>query len=415
MGETEHEHGGDEHGGHGHGHGSPWIQHHYDDAAHQFDAGKLGIWFFLVQEVLFFSGLFVMYILYRAHHGEIYEYAHHYLAVKWGALNTGVLIASSLSAAWAVRCAQMAQKRGLILCIVITIVCALGFLGIKTIEYSKKIRLGELYGNHFDPCFTPNETPLLTKEKRCPGHVSSVLWDPAGGPDKTGAPTAGCLEAGQYDRDPSTPGIQAQCTVDELRYKVDEKTGKRTEKSGTRKELEACEMEKEAGTGEMKPKKAPCYVLQIDHNVCPAGPGAIELFGDEEVRDDTWGVDVSCNKAPPPAPMADPLADTSEPVKMGQSMAQPLKAVSDAEEVEELESRPPPPHTNMFFSIYFAMTGLHGLHVLFGIFVFIWLLFRSIRGDFTPDYFGPVDYSALYWHLVDLIWIFLFPLLYLIH
>ena len=59
MSETEHhgEHGG--HDDHGHGHGSRFIQHHYDDAQHQFDAGKLGIWLFLVQEVLFFSGLFV--------------------------------------------------------------------------------------------------------------------------------------------------------------------------------------------------------------------------------------------------------------------------------------------------------------------------------------------------------------------
>ena len=47
--------------------------------------------------------------------------------------------------------------------------------------------------------------------------------------------------------------------------------------------------------------------------------------------------------------------------------------------------------------------------------MFLWLLIRAIKGQFTPDYFGPVDYAALYWHIVDLIWIFLFPLLYLIH
>ena len=76
---------------------------------------------------------------------------------------------------------------------------------------------------------------------------------------------------------------------------------------------------------------------------------------------------------------------------------------------------PPPDHANMFFSIYFAMTGLHGIHVLFGVFIYIWLLIRAVKGHFTPEYFGPVDYAALYWHLVDLIWIFLFPLLYLIH
>ena len=58
--------------GHGHGH-SPWIQHHYDDAQHQFDSAKLGIWFFLAQEILFFSALFVAYILYRNHHPEIFN------------------------------------------------------------------------------------------------------------------------------------------------------------------------------------------------------------------------------------------------------------------------------------------------------------------------------------------------------
>jgi cytochrome c oxidase subunit 3 len=61
------------------------------------------------------------------------------------------------------------------------------------------------------------------------------------------------------------------------------------------------------------------------------------------------------------------------------------------------------------------MTGLHGIHVLLGIGLWVWLLLRARRGEFGPQYFGPIDYAALYWHLVDLIWIYLFPLLYLIH
>ena len=60
------------------------------------------------------------------------------------------------------------------------------------------------------------------------------------------------------------------------------------------------------------------------------------------------------------------------------------------------------------------MTGLHGFHVLAGIVVWVWLLRRAVLGQFGPKYFGPIDYAALYWHLVDLIWIYLFPLLYLI-
>jgi cytochrome c oxidase subunit 3 len=61
------------------------------------------------------------------------------------------------------------------------------------------------------------------------------------------------------------------------------------------------------------------------------------------------------------------------------------------------------------------MTGLHGIHVVAGIITWGWLLRRAVRGEFGPAHFGAVDYAALYWHLVDLIWIYLFPLLYLIH
>jgi len=68
-----------------------------------------------------------------------------------------------------------------------------------------------------------------------------------------------------------------------------------------------------------------------------------------------------------------------------------------------------------FFGIYFAMTGLHGLHVVAGLAVLGWLLVRAGRGDFSAVCFTPVDLGGLYWHLVDIIWVFLFPLLYLIH
>lgn len=71
-------------------------------------------------------------------------------------------------------------------------------------------------------------------------------------------------------------------------------------------------------------------------------------------------------------------------------------------------------HVGIFFSLYFVMTGLHGLHVLVGMGLIGWVLKRTVRGDFNHNYFTPVEMTGLYWHLVDLIWIFLFPLLYLI-
>lgn len=68
----------------------------------------------------------------------------------------------------------------------------------------------------------------------------------------------------------------------------------------------------------------------------------------------------------------------------------------------------------MYFSFYFVMTGIHGSHVLIGMGLILWCLIRARRGEFGPDYYTPVEGSALFWHLVDLIWIYLFPLLYLI-
>jgi cytochrome c oxidase subunit 3 len=67
-----------------------------------------------------------------------------------------------------------------------------------------------------------------------------------------------------------------------------------------------------------------------------------------------------------------------------------------------------------FFSFYFMMTGLHGLHVLIGMGLLSWLAIRAKRGDFSHAYYTPVDLIGLFWHLVDLVWIYLFPLYYLI-
>lgn len=71
------------------------------------------------------------------------------------------------------------------------------------------------------------------------------------------------------------------------------------------------------------------------------------------------------------------------------------------------------PGASMFFTVYFFLTGLHGIHVLIGLSVLSWLTWRAIRGDFKGGYDLPVELGGLYWHLVDIVWIFLFPLLYL--
>lgn len=399
------------HDNHGHGHGSRFIQHHYDNAYHQFDSGKLGIWLFLVQEVLFFSALFVAYIIYRHNRPDIYEYAHHYLDTKMGAINTAVLIFSSLTAAWAVRCAQLNQKRGLILCLATTIICALTFLGVKYVEYSHKIHEGILFGQYFDPCISPAGNHLVTKGNLCEGTKSSVLYKRGG--DYSNKQPDGCLEASKIDLDPKAEGIQAECTVTEVKFNAN------GDIAGSSRAIERCAEGGHGGghgePGKGKPaQKFPCWELAANPNICAKGPAVLVLYGDHAKHP---GVKIKPEcKAPAKADAVDPFADKDLGLPLGQATTNSAKHPKTKHELaHELAMGPPPPNTNMFFSIYFAMTGLHGIHVLAGVFVFIWLLIRATKGHFTSDYFGPIDYAALYWHIVDLIWIFLFPLLYLIH
>jgi cytochrome c oxidase subunit 3 len=291
-------------------HGSPFIQHHFDGAKHQFDSGKLGIWAFLAQEVLFFSALFVAYIVFRYNHPEVFAYAHKYLDVKWGAINTAVLIVSSLSAAWAVRAAQKNQQQLLLGCLIATVLCACGFLGIKYIEYSHKFHEDIEFGCNFAPNVTPD------------GH------------------------------------------------KIEWPEGFKSDFAGKGNRFDAS-------------NKSNCMALNIyDAKVVGVGPAE---------------------------------GESVEALKAGAEGAEGADNAAPKKDAPSKYATLPPPNTSMFFTIYFAMTGLHGIHVLVGIFVFIWLIVRAKKGHFGPEYFGPVDFAALYWHIVDLIWIYLFPLLYLIH
>ncbi len=72
-------------------------------------------------------------------------------------------------------------------------------------------------------------------------------------------------------------------------------------------------------------------------------------------------------------------------------------------------------HTEIFFFLYFAMTGMHALHMIIGIGVLVWLIWRANRGEFSAGYVAPIENFGLYWHFVDIVWLFLFPLLYLIN
>lgn len=204
------------------------VPHHFDNAAQAFESSKMGVWLFLVTEILLFGGLFVVYIMYRAMYPEMFHEAHHHLNRVLGAVNTVVLICSSFTMAMAVGATQRNDTNRANQYLLITLFCAFLFMVVKYVEYTHKFHEGLLPGAFFS--FESAEHPKIA----------------------------------------------------------------------------------------------------------------------------------------------------------------------------------------LFFSLYFMMTGLHGIHVLVGMGLILWCLIRSNKGHFGSDYYTPVEMTGIYWHLVDLIWIYLFPLLYLI-
>jgi cytochrome c oxidase subunit 3 len=204
------------------------VAHQFEDAGQQHEASVLGMWAFLVQEVLFFGGLLAAYAVYRVAYPEAFAEGSGHLDLRLGALNTAVLLVSSLTMALAVHAAQVGRRRTLVLMLVLTLLLGTTFLGVKAVEYSHK-------------------------------------WH--------------------------------------------------------------------------------------DHLV----PGPHFSFPSPHAR-----------------------------------------------------------QVQLFYSLYFGLTGLHALHMVVGAGLLVWLIAGAARGRFGPSYYNPVEITGLYWHFVDIVWIFLFPLLYLL-
>lgn len=353
----------DPHAGHDDHHGH--VAHHFETAEQQFDSSKLGMWLFLATEILLFGGLFCAYAVWRANHPDIFVAGQHHLDWKLGALNTVILLLSSFTMAWAVTCSQKGNQAGLKLGLALTLVGGLGFMVIKTIEYSHKIHEGLLWGKAYNPN----------------AHHSDDAHDAEGESHGEDA-DHGAASDGESAAIFGNPVAAAS--------------------------LETPEENENAAAGDDKTDEA-----HADHGADHAHADADEISLQN----------LEMAKAPP----------SVGPIESGVYM--PL-GVADEEEIKRLEMEPTkilaaanapeglaplkepeqadPKAIRTYFSIYFCMTGLHGAHVLIGMAVIAWLLWRANRGDFSAEYFTPVDLGGLYWHLVDLIWIYLFPLLYLI-
>jgi cytochrome c oxidase subunit III len=208
------------------------LREQFDTAEQQKDASTLGMWIFLITEIMFFGGMFLAYTIYRSSYPDVFAVASTSLNVYIGAFNTVVLLCSSFTMVMAVRAAQLGNRKAIVLFLILTLILGFAFLGIKGYEWNEKFQ-----------------------EHHIPGMASFHL-----------------------------EGV-------------------------------------------------------------------------------------------------------------------PLEQQGQAQ---------------LFFSLYFAMTGLHALHMVIGAGIVIALTWWAYRGKYTAEYMTPVDVGGLYWHFVDIIWIFLFPLLYLI-
>src|SRR6476660_10473898 len=126
-----------------HGHRS--LQHHFENMEQQREAGTLGMWVFLVTEIMFFGAMFLAYTLYRAQYPAAFVSASNHLDITLGAVNTGVLIISSFTMAMAVWSTQVGRNRITIICLILTMILGATFLGIKAVEYHDK------YNDHLIP------------------------------------------------------------------------------------------------------------------------------------------------------------------------------------------------------------------------------------------------------------------------
>lgn len=394
------DHGATAHGDE-HGHDHPeWLAHHFETPEQQFDAGKLGIWLFLAQEVLFFSGLFVAYAVYRMNHPEVFIGASQFLNPTLGALNTIVLLASSLAIAWGVRCAQLNQQVKLIWMHVFTLGCAGFFMGVKAVEYAFKFDEGLYIAGFFNPI------PLSEISET--GYHTQLPWLFIWCCVLGAIPTAyGWLKK---DSKPVLGWVMLSIGVTLLGTGAGIVVANGIQTTANAAHAAHADHGSHADHGHAAGHSE-------DHGEGHSGEHS-------EVHDEA-SADHHSEESAEASPEAPAAAETApatavEPSSLAGEEAQQQAALA-AEEGADLQfkksysAETPGVDQGNFFSIYFAMTGVHALHIVAGMIVIVWIVARIARGDFSPEFYGPVEYVGLYWHLVDLVWIYLFPLLYLIH
>ncbi|HZK75564.1 MAG TPA: cytochrome c oxidase subunit 3 family protein [Candidatus Kapabacteria bacterium] len=268
----------------------PHLAHHFESMEQQREAGTLGMWWFLLTEIMFFGGMFLAYTIYRHMYFDAFAAGSNVLSVWWGGFNTGVLIASSLTMALAVFHAQTGNSKKTVFFLCFTIFLGLVFLRVKYIEYSDK------FAEHVFP-------------------AGDFRWPP--------------------------------------------------------------------------PEEKP---------VGPQNPGDLLLML------------VGFEATHPAGPTENGL-----PVKVTTNYSEQGPYYGTGGQLpEQVQSGSMAGHVRMYFWLYFVMTGFHALHMVIGIGLLFMLAWQAWRNKFSREYHSYIELTGLYWHFVDIVWIFLFPLLYLV-
>jgi cytochrome c oxidase subunit 3 len=298
--------------------------------------GKLAMWIFLVTEIMFFTALIGTYLIYRSGQptaAQPWPTPHDVHLAEWiGAVNTFVLICSSLTVVLAHWCLNTGNTRRAVLYLGVTLALGCVFLVIKAYEYQQKFAHGILPGRVFEKLDTPHGYRYM---RHVEGQLEHIV-----------------AHGGVNDE-----ALQA-CTS----LLTDIKAGKLQPKDVNERVL---------GTLTMK-KKSPGEAMMT-------------------TKDSTY-VDLPEKSRPADAPLVQGILEIDPHAHLSYSI----------------------PYGNMWASCYFAMTGFHALHVLGGLVIFAVMLVMAGRGQFGPQDESAVEVTGLYWHFVDIVWIFLFPLLYLV-
>ena len=381
---------------HGHDH-PPHLAHHFDTPEQQFDTAKIGMWVFLATEILMFGGLFCAYAVYRYNNPDVFRYSEHHLNTALGATNTVVLLASSLTMALAVRAAQLGQQTYLKLMLAFTLLGAVGFLCIKSVEYGEKFAHGlfpgrwNVYDKHqneegFAAYFAKDHGEHGTGAEH--GEASPVTGEGDGGGD---------THEGRRDVDSpegaAVVGVQQSAGGDD-RNTIEGSVAPQPLVGATPADQQPADSPgRDNDSGRQNP---------VENQEAPAGE-SLAFLGAEYLDPNLGTGDAALTR---PA-FNSPEGTYATLARGGHGGHQTI-------EYEDLTAQDQQ-NVKAFFNIYYMMTGLHGVHVLIGMGLIGWVMFKSLGNVFGPAYYTPVDLVGLYWHLVDLIWIFLFPLLYLIH